>query len=91
MLPTKTYFYRGMRNRQDEAEKFGTVVSEIETILADRNVTVKDFCKETGTNPVVLRRVIDGITWPSPQLVARLCTFLNCTPDDLFTHIPAGQ
>ena len=43
MLPTKTYFYRGMRNRQDEAEKFGTVVSEIETILADRNVTVTDL------------------------------------------------
>lgn len=91
MLPTKTFFYRGMRDRKDEAEKFGMVVPRIAEMLESHGTTVKDFCKETGTNPVVLRRVIDGITWPSPQLMARLCSFLDCTPGELLTYIPAGE
>lgn len=89
VTPTRTFFYRGMRDRADEAAKFGTVVPMIAEVFEQRGVTVKEFCKETGTNPVVLRRVMDGITWPSPQLIARICSHLDCTPGDLLKYTPA--
>lgn len=53
--------------------------------LDAKRKTQSDLARHLGVSAVAVSRWVRGESMPRPNMLDRICIFLNCTPEDLMT------
>lgn len=61
----------------------------VKVMLAKREMTQKQLSELTGVRPTTISKICLGTIKELPvNVLDKLCTVLDCQPNDLMTHIP---
>lgn len=62
----------------------GRLVNNLKSILDAKNITSFKLSKLADLSPTTTRKIyVDPVYIPSPDVLEKLCTALNCAPGDI--------
>lgn len=80
-----------MRGNKEETARFGAVRLRLAERMADDSLSASDLAAAIGVSSITVRNSASGVTWPSAQLLARLCAHFGCGVGELLVYDPPEQ
>lgn len=70
----------------------GYYLFKLGDILKEKNISINKLMRDTETDFKVIKRIITGdLLRIDIVVMARLCDYLNCSPNDIVEYIPKSK